>query len=110
MATRSNTFSIGFWIILQFFNEYLSIIDQKAQSANVGIAYLAHIGGFFSGLVLLFFSSLMSRAGSSIYLKTTLMPAFEDVEQRCPPHQWAATRSGCSWRGRLQLPQSKCPR
>jgi rhomboid family protein len=43
---------IGFWIVLQFFDEYISIVDFNAQTQNGGIAYMAHIGGFIAGLIL----------------------------------------------------------
>jgi membrane associated rhomboid family serine protease len=42
---------IGFWIVLQFFNGIGSI----ANTADTGgVAYMAHIGGFFTGFVLTF--------------------------------------------------------
>ena len=40
---------IGFWIVLQFFNSIGSI---AAYADTGGVAYMAHIGGFFAGLVL----------------------------------------------------------
>lgn len=42
---------IGFWIVLQLFSGVGSIANT-AQTG--GIAYMAHIGGFFAGLVLTF--------------------------------------------------------
>ena len=45
---------IGFWIVLQFFDEFISITDNNAQTLNGGVAYLAHIGGFLVGLMLSF--------------------------------------------------------
>jgi membrane associated rhomboid family serine protease len=41
---------IGLWIVLQFF----SGIGSIANSAQGGVAYMAHIGGFVAGLVLSF--------------------------------------------------------
>lgn len=41
---------IGFWAVLQFFQGIGSI----AQTAQPGVAYMAHIGGFVAGLVLVF--------------------------------------------------------
>jgi membrane associated rhomboid family serine protease len=38
---------IGFWIVIQIFNQVGSISDVSG-----GVAYMAHIGGFFSGLIL----------------------------------------------------------
>ncbi len=54
---------IGFWIILQVFSEIGSISDV-AQSG--GVAYLAHIGGFFFGLILTPFFKLMGRGNQRI--------------------------------------------
>ena len=45
---------IGFWIVLQFFDEFVSITEHNAQTRNGGVAYLAHIGGFLMGLLLAF--------------------------------------------------------
>lgn len=41
---------LGFWIVVQFLNGVLS-----QGSASGGVAWFAHIGGFLSGMVLLFF-------------------------------------------------------
>ena len=43
---------IGLWIVLQFFNEWITI--TQGQAFNSGVAYLAHIGGFLTGLTLSF--------------------------------------------------------
>jgi membrane associated rhomboid family serine protease len=45
---------IGFWNVFQFFDELISIIEFNAQTLNGGVAYLAHIGGFLTGLTLSF--------------------------------------------------------
>lgn len=42
---------IGFWIVLQFFSGVASI---AATSDTGGVAYMAHIGGFLAGVVLVF--------------------------------------------------------
>lgn len=44
---------IGFWIVLQLFSGVGSIAatDETAQG---GVAYMAHVGGFFAGLALAF--------------------------------------------------------
>ncbi|MEP7274111.1 MAG: rhomboid family intramembrane serine protease, partial [Acidobacteriota bacterium] len=42
---------IGFWAVLQFFQGFGSIAET-AQTG--GIAYMAHVGGFVAGLVLVF--------------------------------------------------------
>ena len=51
---------IGFWIILQIF----SGIDTLAASSQTegGVAYMAHIGGFVTGLILTFLFGRGSRA------------------------------------------------
>ena len=48
---------IGLWIVLQFF----SGIGSIASSAQGGVAYMAHIGGFLAGLVLTFLFRGSSR-------------------------------------------------
>ena len=42
---------LGFWIVIQFVNQYTSSFD-RVQSG--GVAYMAHIGGFVSGVILCF--------------------------------------------------------
>lgn len=42
---------LGFWIVLQFVNQYAASFEH-AQGG--GVAYMAHIGGFISGLILCF--------------------------------------------------------
>lgn len=42
---------IGFWILLQFFSEFGAITSSTAAG---GVAYMAHIGGFLSGILLTF--------------------------------------------------------
>src|SRR5262245_8482791 len=46
---------IGFWIVLQLFNGYWVVVEHTSQQRGGGVAYLAHIGGFFAGLILSFF-------------------------------------------------------
>lgn len=41
---------IGFWIILQLFSGFASITSAATETG--GVAYMAHIGGFFTGLLL----------------------------------------------------------
>jgi membrane associated rhomboid family serine protease len=43
---------IGIWIITQLFSQFAAISSHSAQTAGGGVAYMAHIGGFFAGLVL----------------------------------------------------------
>jgi membrane associated rhomboid family serine protease len=47
-------FAIGLWIVLQLVSGFGSIADT-AQTEMGGIAYMAHIGGFFAGVVLVLF-------------------------------------------------------
>jgi len=49
---------IGMWIVLQFFNGLASISDTTDTG---GVAYIAHIGGFFTGFVLTYFFRGQSR-------------------------------------------------
>jgi len=45
---------IGLWIVMQLLYQFESISQTAAQSTG-GVAYMAHIGGFFAGLILTFF-------------------------------------------------------
>lgn len=45
---------IGLWIVLQFFNQVAAISSHTAQTRGGGVAYMAHIGGFIAGMVLVF--------------------------------------------------------
>jgi len=45
---------IGFWIVIQLFSQFAAISEHSAQTAGGGVAYMAHIGGFFAGVVLTF--------------------------------------------------------
>ena len=49
---------LGLWILLQFLSGYLSL---GAADAGGGVAFFAHIGGFFVGMALLFV--LRTRSG-----------------------------------------------
>jgi membrane associated rhomboid family serine protease len=46
---------IGLWIVLQLFSGLGSITTSTQTAETGGVAYMAHIGGFFAGLVLAFF-------------------------------------------------------
>ena len=41
---------LGMWFVIQFFNSFLSL--SASYSAGGGVAYLAHVGGFVAGLLL----------------------------------------------------------
>ncbi len=45
---------IGFWIALQLFSGVGSIAVTDETSDTGGVAYMAHVGGFFAGLALAF--------------------------------------------------------
>ncbi len=45
---------IGFWIVLQLFSGVGSIAYTDETSDQGGVAYMAHVGGFFAGLALAF--------------------------------------------------------
>jgi membrane associated rhomboid family serine protease len=51
VTTMSALVVIGFWIILQLFSGF-SAFTASSQTEGGGVAYMAHIGGFFAGLVL----------------------------------------------------------
>ncbi len=44
---------IGYWVLLQFINGFLSLGLPTAEGE--GVAYFAHLGGFVAGLVLVWF-------------------------------------------------------
>ncbi|RJQ50824.1 MAG: rhomboid family intramembrane serine protease [Actinobacteria bacterium] len=43
---------IGFWLLLQFISGFTALTSQTAQTG--GVAWFAHIGGFATGLALIF--------------------------------------------------------
>ncbi|MEN3335027.1 MAG: hypothetical protein V7641_4392 [Blastocatellia bacterium] len=43
---------LGFWIVIQIFSQYTASFSHTAESG--GVAYMAHIGGFATGLLLSF--------------------------------------------------------
>ena len=46
---------IGLWILLQLFSGIGSITTSTQTAETGGVAYMAHIGGFFAGVILAFF-------------------------------------------------------
>jgi membrane associated rhomboid family serine protease len=46
---------LGFWIIVQFLNGFLTVTVSavRGESAGGGVAWFAHIGGFLAGMALL---------------------------------------------------------
>ncbi|MBI1845558.1 MAG: rhomboid family intramembrane serine protease [Candidatus Rokubacteria bacterium] len=54
---------LGFWIVVQFLNGYLSHVAAAAgQTGTGGVAWFAHIGGFVAGVLLLFLLRPRPRA------------------------------------------------
>lgn len=51
VTTMSALVVIGFWILLQLFSGF-SAFTASSQTEGGGVAYMAHIGGFFAGLIL----------------------------------------------------------
>ena len=45
---------LGLWIVLQLFSGVGTIAYTDETAGQGGIAYMAHIGGFFAGLLLTF--------------------------------------------------------
>jgi membrane associated rhomboid family serine protease len=54
---------LGFWIVLQFINGIGSVANTEATA---GVAYMAHIGGFVAGLVLVKLFVGRARTGALI--------------------------------------------
>ena len=46
---------IGLWILLQLFSGIGSITTSTQTAETGGVAYMAHVGGFFAGVILAFF-------------------------------------------------------
>jgi membrane associated rhomboid family serine protease len=44
---------LGFWIVSQFFSQFTGAMAQRGGGESGGIAYLAHIGGFIAGMILI---------------------------------------------------------
>ncbi len=55
-------FVIGLWIVFQLFSGVGSIVTTTQTAETGGVAYLAHVGGFFAGLVL----AVFFRAGQRV--------------------------------------------
>lgn len=51
VTTMSALVVIGFWIIIQLFSSF-NAFTASSQTEGGGVAYMAHVGGFFAGLVL----------------------------------------------------------
>jgi membrane associated rhomboid family serine protease len=55
---------IGFWFLLQFFSGFVSIEEMEGRGETDGIAYMAHIGGFITGLLI----AILLRATEKVQL------------------------------------------
>ena len=64
---RDDIVVIGGWILLQLFSGIGSV--SSTASAAGGVAYMAHIGGFFGGLLLSYFFRGKARALPPSYLQ-----------------------------------------
>ena len=51
VTTVSALVAIGLWILIQLFSG-ISTFTASSQTEGGGVAYMAHIGGFFAGLIL----------------------------------------------------------
>jgi len=54
IVTMSAWFVLGLWIATQMLSEWTSTYHHAATTVQGGIAYMAHIGGFFAGVILTF--------------------------------------------------------
>jgi membrane associated rhomboid family serine protease len=57
---------IGLWIVMQFFSQIASISSNTAQTRGGGVAYMAHIGGFIAGVVLVFVFRTRQRVSGRV--------------------------------------------
>ena len=55
-------FVLGLWIVLQLFSGIGSITTTTQTAETGGVAYMAHIGGFFAGALLVFYFRQRNRA------------------------------------------------
>ena len=53
-ALKTALLVIGLWIVLQLFSGIGSIANTAKTAETGGVAYMAHIGGFFAGVILAF--------------------------------------------------------
>jgi membrane associated rhomboid family serine protease len=57
---------LGFWIVIQIISQYTASFSHTAESG--GVAYMAHIGGFVTGLLLSFiFRNRQTRRNPPAY-------------------------------------------
>jgi membrane associated rhomboid family serine protease len=52
---------IGIWILIQIFSQ-VSAFTASSQTEGGGVAYMAHIGGFITGVILTFLLGGTRRA------------------------------------------------
>jgi membrane associated rhomboid family serine protease len=53
---------IGFWIVIQIFSGIGEFTASSQTGGGGGVAYMAHIGGFFAGLALTYMLGGSRRA------------------------------------------------
>ncbi|HET9490397.1 MAG TPA: rhomboid family intramembrane serine protease [Methylomirabilota bacterium] len=53
---------LGFWVVVQFLNGFLTWSAAAGRGSGGGVAWFAHLGGFGAGLVLLFVLRRRRRA------------------------------------------------
>jgi membrane associated rhomboid family serine protease len=58
---------IGFWGLLQFFSGFGSLAAGVGESG--GVAYMAHVGGFVAGVILIFLFRMGAHGGHSPTLR-----------------------------------------
>jgi len=71
---------IGGWIMLQLFNGIGTV--STAASANGGVAYMAHIGGFCAGFLLSYFFAENTLSSALLLLRSFFM------QVRCVATEW----------------------
>jgi len=65
VMTVSAWFVLGLWVATQIFSAYTDIFHHSATEKG-GVAFMAHVGGFFTGVVLVFiFRRKQAAAGIS---------------------------------------------
>jgi membrane associated rhomboid family serine protease len=55
---------IGLWVLLQIFDGIISL-NSAGASANTGVAYFAHIGGFVTGFIIAKIANIVEPQSSS---------------------------------------------
>ena len=102
----------GIWIVIQFVNSAGSMATT-AETGGGGVAYLAHVGGFVAGLVLVKLFARRRRAGRRplsrrpVLVRGVELVAGEQVEVHVASAAGAGGGGAAAGRGRAATP---CPR